>query len=255
MPIYDKPTKLLMTDWVREHLQPGQVFAKSQPVSWFKRHYPNIKSNTVEMHVEGMAVNNTIRRHHPSIKPGSGHDLFWKVGPGQFRLWDPATDPRPRYKADLELEDEKMEVADSGPIEEASSQSDVSFAYEKDLQNYLARNLHVLEPGLKLYEEEGFNGVEYNAGGRFVDILALDHDNNFVVVELKVSRGYDRVIGQLLRYMGWIEQNLASNRGVRGIIVANEITPDLILATKNLPMVKLFEYEISFSVQPVRAPE
>lgn len=256
MSIYDKPTKMLMEEWAREHVQPGQVFAKSQPVTWFKRHYPNIKSNTVEMHVEGMAVNNRNRRHHPNIRPGSGHDLFWKVGSGQFRLWDAAVDPGARYKADIEAEAEShSDVAESDPTEEASALADATFAYEKDLQNYLVRNLHVLEPGLSLYEEEGFNGVEYNAGGRFIDILAVDHDGSFTVIELKVSRGYDRVIGQLLRYMGWVEQNLSSGRGVRGIIVANDITPDLILATKHLPAVKLFQYEISFSVNPLRGSD
>ncbi len=252
MPIYEKPTKQLMEEWVREHLKPGRVFAKVEPVLWFRRHYPNIKSNTVEMHVEGMAVNNRNRRHHSNIKPGSGHDLFWKVGPGQFRLWEPNTDSSPRYKADLEAEDEVNTVAENGHDEAPSAVSDGTFAFEKDLQNYLVRNLHVLEPGLSLYEEEGFTGVEYNAGGRFIDILAVDADGNFMVIELKVSRGYDRVIGQLLRYMGWIEQNLAGDRAVRGIIVANEITADLILATKHLPAVKLFEYGISFSVKPVR---
>ena len=255
MPIYDKPTKQLMEEWVREHLQPGRMFAKNEPVLWFKRNYPNIKSNTVEMHVEGMAVNNRNRRHHANIKPGSGHDLFWKVGPGQFRLWDSQTDPSPRYKADLEAEDGSDAIIDSDSNEAALAAPDGTFAFEKDLQNYLVRNLHVLEPGLLLYEEEGFNGVEYNAGGRFIDILAVDRDGNFTVIELKVSRGYDRVIGQLLRYMGWVEQNLATGKAVRGMIVANEITTDLILATKHLPTVQLFEYGISFSVQPVRTSE
>lgn len=254
MPIYDKPTKVLMTEWAREHLQPGKPFAKSDPVPWFKRNYPNIKSNTVEMHVEGMAVNSRSRRHHPAIKPGSGHDLFWKVGSGQFRLWDPASDPKPIYKSDIESEiGGRSVVVDSDVVEDAVEQADASFAYEKDLQNYLARNLHVLERGLNLYDDEGFNGIEYNAGGRFIDILAVGNDGSFTVIELKVSRGYDRVIGQLLRYMGWVEKNLANGKGVRGIIVANEITPDLILATTNLPSVKLFEYELSFSVKPVSA--
>jgi hypothetical protein len=47
------------------------------------------------------------------------------------------------------------------------------------------------------------------AGGRFIDILAVDENNDYLVVELKVSRGYDRVIGQLLRYMAWVGRHLA----------------------------------------------
>ncbi|MDR1219167.1 MAG: endonuclease NucS [Treponema sp.] len=32
-------------------------------------------------------------------------------------------------------------------------------------------------------------GIEYSAGGRFIDILAKDKDNNFVAIELKASMG------------------------------------------------------------------
>ena len=93
-------------------------------------------------------------------------------------------------------------------------------------------------------------GVEFNAGGRFIDILAIDSNSNLVVVELKVSRGYDRVIGQLLRYMGWVEANICEGKPVRGMIVANEITEDLVLATSHISgRVKLFEYAISFTIK------
>jgi endonuclease len=42
--------------------------------------------------------------------------------------------------------------------------------------------------GLRLYEEEGITGVEFPVGRRFIDILAVDKDGRYVVVELKVSR-------------------------------------------------------------------
>jgi endonuclease len=119
----------------------------------------------------------------------------------------------------------------------------------------IVKNLHSIEPGLRLYEEEGLTGVQFSVGGRFIDILAVDRDNRFVVIELKVSRGYDRVIGQLLRYMGWVEQNLESAKSARGIIVAKEITDDLKLACSRLMDVKLIEYELSFTLRHVEVPK
>jgi RecB family endonuclease NucS len=77
--------------------------------------------------------------------------------------------------------------------------------------------------------------LEFPAGGRFIDILAVDNQGSCVVIELKLSRGYDRVIGQLLRYMAWVEQNMDSAKPVRGIIVAKEITDDLKLAALASP--------------------
>ena len=74
----------------------------------------------------------------------------------------------------------------------------------------------------------------------------------YSIIELKVSKGYDRVVGQLLRYMGWINQNLAEEKhSVRGIIVAREISEDLMLATLMLQNVKLIEYELKVTLKPV----
>lgn len=252
MPIYERPTKSLMGDWVKERkLLPGQIFKKSEAANWFAEHYPKIKRKTVEMHVEAMSVNNSVRRHHSNVKPGSSHDMFFKVGPDQFRLWVRESDPAPLYREDFEKQatdiGDKPEPPEEGPDVEGSRE----FAFERDLRNYLLKNLGLIEPGLKLYEEEGITGVEFPVGGRFIDILAVDKDGRYVVFELKVSRGYDRVVGQIMRYMSWIEKNMESSKPARGIIVANEITEDLKLAAGRVSDVRLIEYQISFKLNAI----
>jgi hypothetical protein len=72
MAIYDKPTKTLMLEFVAKNLKPSQVFDKKLAVDWFSKHYPDIRPTTVQMHVEGMAINSTVRKHHPSIKARLG---------------------------------------------------------------------------------------------------------------------------------------------------------------------------------------
>lgn len=254
MSIYERPTKSLMADWAREHLARGQTFNRAAAVQWFAEKYPKIKPATVKVHVDVMSVNYLGRRNHPSTKPGSGHDLFWKLGSDQFRLWVPESDPPPRYKEDIEkqgLGDAENVAADGETEDESSVEAEGSFALEQHLQSYLVRNLGVIEPGLRLYEDEGITGIEFPVGGRFIDILATDKDGRLVVIELKVSRGYDRVVGQLLRYMGWVDENMKPSQPVRGIIVAKEITADLKLATSRVPDVRLIEYEIDFKLHPV----
>lgn len=250
MPIYDRPVKTLMEEFARSELKPEQVFSKSQAVSWFRSHYPKIKSNTVQMHVEAMSVNSTLRQHHPSIKPGSGHDLFYKLGSREFRLWNRETDPGPRYGNDLAANVE-MPEDDDEPADDVGGDRTSQFAFERDLQNFLEKNLTKLEPGLRVYEDEGLTGIEFPAGSRRIDILAIGEDGAFVVIELKVSRGYDRVIGQIMRYMAWVKANVADGRAVRGIIVASDISDDLRLAASLLPDVKLVEYEIEFRLKPL----
>lgn len=243
-----------MHDFAAEHLKPGQVFTKAEPVEWFGRKYGKINPATVQMHVEGMSVNNaSFRQHHPNIKPGSRHDLFYKIAPGRFRLWDENSDGPPSYRGKSFLvspeEVEELEAI----AEDDAAVSSAEFAFEKDLKNYLAKNLAVLEPGLKIYQDEDgdISGIEYPVGGRFIDILAIDKTGGFVVVELKVSRGYDRTIGQILRYMAYIQKNLAKGSKVRGIIVANEITEDLKMAASMVQNIQLAEYQINFTLKPL----
>jgi hypothetical protein len=261
MTIYERPTKSLMADRAKASLKPGQTFPRADAVRWFAQHYPKIKPGTVSLHVEHMAINSPSRKHFPNVRPGSGHDLFFKVGSDRYRLWDPETDPAPSYKDDLGpgkggTGDTGARASYAGPDSEEADEEETgaaatAFAFERDLRGFLARNLSLIEPGLQLYEEEGIGGEEFPAGGRFIDILAVDKEGGYVVVELKVSRGYDRALGQLLRYMTWVEQNMGPARRTRGFIVAREITDDLKLAAARVADVRLIEYRLSFELRPV----
>ena len=260
MPIYDKSTKELMRDWASKNLVAGQVFEKQQIVQWFKEHYPNIKSNTVSLHVEGFATNNGRHRsHHNSIRSDTGWDLFFKIAPGKFRLFDPEADPAPQYDLTENSTEETDEDPDGleedhvGSVGQMDAEELREFAYERDLQNFLAKNIELIEPGMRLYEEEGFQGVEFPAGGRRIDLLAVDNEGRLVVIELKASRAYDRVVGQTARYMAWVQQNMETDTSVRGIIIAHHITEDLRLAASISKNIGLMEYKLKFEVKKVNS--
>src|SRR5258708_19173474 len=237
---YDKPVRVLMREMISALAPiPGKQFSRESAVEWFAKHYPKIREGTISAHLIRFSTN-AARRLHYGSKPDE--DLVYQIDGSHVRLYESATDRVPIHsKADAV--GSSQEIAE--PID---VQASGEFAYESDLRDFLAKNLSLIEPGLKLYEDEGITGVEFPVGGRFVDILAVTPEKDYVVIELKVSRGYDRVVGQILRYMAWIAKNHAEpQQKVRGIIVAREITPDLLLACSGLASVELFEYQLSVS--------
>ncbi len=258
--IYEKPTRALLKDMLKDlGLKPGQVFTTSRAIQWFAEHFPKLKAGSIRAHLVQASTNDRSRLHHPATNETD--DLLFKVASGQFRLYEPGKDPAPIHElveGDVAREEALVEeVADEdvdggGEALPGSSQ----FLLEKDLQNYLARNLQVIEPGLRLYvdESEAITGIEVEAGGRRIDILAIDQSNCLVVLELKVSKGYDRVVGQLLRYVNWVRKELADpGQKVRGIILCRTMTEDLRLACAGVPNIELFEYQLSVTVKQVPA--
>jgi hypothetical protein len=239
----------MMNDFCKEfHLEKDTEVTIDQILNWFRQKYPNVKESSIGAHLIAMSTNAKSRIHH-NVRPGSGHDLYYQIDSRTYRLYDSKNDPPPIYKEnDVDsIESQENENGDE-PIE--SSQ----FGFEKDLQNFLVKNLYLIEPNLKLYENEGITGIEYPVGNRAVDILAISASNELVVIELKVSKGYDRVVGQLLRYMAWIEKNLADEeQKVRGVIIAKQISEDLKLACSKIADVKLMEYELSVKLHMINS--
>ncbi len=246
MSIYEKSVKLLFKDMIDElGIKKGDIIKRDQVFAWFKQKYPKIKVSTISAHFLKMSVNAPSRIHY-NVNPSGEDDLLFQIDTHKFRLYDRSSDPEPIY----EKQQEEKDIGKIEPLEEALEASE--FAYEKDLQNFLSKNLYQIEAGLRLYEEEDITGIEFPVGNRCIDVLALDKDNNYVVIELKVSRGYDRVVGQLLRYMAWIRKNHADvDQHVRGIIIAREISEDLLLACSEVPDITLYEYQLSVSLKRI----
>jgi hypothetical protein len=252
--IYDKPTRALLKDMLEDWgLKPGQVFTTARAIDWFAEKYPLLKPGSIRAHLVQAATNDRSRLHHSATNETD--DILFKVDSGQYRLYEPGKDPAPiheRFAGDGARQDEATAAAGADEEEEGGEAAPGSseFLLEKDLQRYLAENLECIEPGLRLYVDEDIRGIEFEAGGgRRIDILAVDKNGAFVVLELKVSRGYDRVVGQLLRYVNWVRKDLAEpGQRVRGIIICRLISEDLRLACASIGDVELYEYKLSVTV-------
>jgi hypothetical protein len=126
----------------------------------------------------------------------------------------------------------------------------LEFALEAHLRDFLAKNLERIETGLRLYDSPEHRGVEFPVDGGRIDLLEVDRNNKFVVIELKLSQGRNRTLGQLLYYMGWVDKHLG--RGpCRGIVIANDIDEQLCIAVSRVVGISLAKYRMSFAIERV----
>jgi len=128
------------------------------------------------------------------------------------------------------------------------------FAYEADLRDYLAKNLCVIEKGLVLYKDSnGKTGIEYSLdeSNKRIDILALDKNDIPVIIELKVNRGYEKVIGQCQYYKNKIK-DIFKTKKVRVIIIARQITEYLKMGTMDMIDYELYEYKLNIELNKIK---
>ena len=151
--------------------------------------------------------------------------------------------------------------ADADPIERNRKQvqeQKYKFPMESHLRDFIARNIaniRINGHSLRLFRDDsGRTGIEYPTGVGSIDILVQDDCWTLIIFELKLNRVADRVIGQILRYMGWIKMNVAGQHDVRGIIVTQKADNKLRYAASITPNITLFEYNIDFTMRPIGTP-
>ncbi|MDD5466331.1 MAG: endonuclease NucS [Anaerolineales bacterium] len=128
-----------------------------------------------------------------------------------------------------------------------------AFVLEKYLEDFIVSNFHTIFKGeLKIYENaEGNDGQQYSTDIGPIDILSVEpKSKSFVVIELKKGRPSDQVIGQILRYMGWVKQNLCtSGQVVRGLIICRDPDPKLSYALEMTNNIDVRYYSVSFKLR------
>jgi len=139
-----------------------------------------------------------------------------------------------------------MAGGEDSPSEEAALEMTLSL--EKDLQEYLSKDIKQIEPGLMLYTEEGLTGREVPTDAGKIDILAMDKNGILVVIELKATKANYSTLGQILSYMASIKAELKAE-GVRGIIIAEDFDKKLKYAVSEVPQVTLIKYRIKFDFE------
>ena len=139
-------------------------------------------------------------------------------------------------------------IASDPDVEDAAA-----FAMEKHLEDFLVKNWAQTELGkdYDIYAEDGEPvGQQYPTDTGPMDLLAVKKDKSeLLVVELKRGKASDVVVGQVLRYMGFVKEDLAeSHQAVRGAIIALEDDLRIRRALAVTPNIQFFRYQISFKL-------
>ena len=140
------------------------------------------------------------------------------------------------------------------PLETKPEIEDPSeFVLEKYLEDFIISNFDTIFMGrLRVFEDsEGNDGQQYSTDIGPIDILAIEETTKaFVVIELKKGRPSDRVVGQILRYMGWVKRNLCSSgQTVKGLVVCRDHDPKLTYALEMTNNIDVRYYSVSFKLK------
>lgn len=129
----------------------------------------------------------------------------------------------------------------------------LAFAMEKHLEDFLVSNWSQTELGREydIFTDEGeVVGQQYPTDTGALDILAISKDRKrLLVVELKKGRASDAVVGQILRYMGYVQDELAEEgQVVEGAVVALDDDQRIRRALAMVPSISFFRYKLSFQL-------
>ena len=181
--------------------------------------------------------------------------LYLGVGKNfSFKDKQPTTNNKGEPTTSIEI---TLSVDDSDQIlstDKNKLDSDNSFVMEKHLEEFIIGNWDSLDLGRE-YDicEETIDGKrkKFRTDTGEIDIFAISKDKKtYLVIELKKGRASDKVVGQIQRYMGYIQDEIAtSDQKVKGLIIG--LNDDLGLRralTFNSDIIQFKKYKIKFDL-------
>jgi restriction system protein len=130
------------------------------------------------------------------------------------------------------------------------------FSLERHLEDFIVANWNQIEisKNYDIYSDENGTGQQYQTDTGRIDILAISKDaKTWLVIELKRDQANDDTVGQVLRYMGYVKDELADkNQDVKGLIIGRtNDSKGLRRALSMLGNVDFYTYEMSFNIKKV----
>jgi restriction system protein len=134
-------------------------------------------------------------------------------------------------------------------------QEQLAFQMEKQLEDFLVHNWASTSLGREydIYDDGEQNGQQYLTDTGPMDILAISRDKKrLLVVELKRGRASDSVVGQIQRYMGYVQDELLEpGQSVEGVIIAQEDDNRIRRALSMARNIRFMKYRVEFHLESV----
>jgi restriction system protein len=130
----------------------------------------------------------------------------------------------------------------------------LAFQMEKQLEDFLVHNWRSTALGQEydIYEEDGqIKGQQFPTDTGPMDILAISKDRKrLLVVELKRARASDAVVGQIQRYMGYVQDVLLEpGQTVEGVIIAQDDDLRIRRALSIARNIRFMKYRVEFHLE------
>ena len=144
-------------------------------------------------------------------------------------------------------------------VEEIETQEQ-RFGLERHLHEFLRDNWDFTELGKEwaIYSEPGDDaaGYEYPTDVGRIDILAKHKSRlEWLVIELKRGQSTDQTVGQVLRYMGWMERHMAApGETVKGMIISRTVDKAMLYAVNAVGdnRISVMQYEVHFRLKAAK---
>jgi restriction system protein len=193
----------------------------------------------------------SVPRLHPNFL-----DVSWRPTPRNL-MYDDILFPMHTLMEVGEEQVRELIGGDTTPIDASSlpepSVSSTQFVLEKYLEEFIVTNFDSIFGGkLKpVADEDGIVGQQYPTDIGVIDILAWEPlTQAYVVIELKKGRPSDQVVGQVLRYMGWVKEKLCKpGQLVKGLVICREPDQKLSYAIAMTHNIQVKYYKVTFDLR------